>query len=341
MASTYSTDLKLELMATGENAGTWGTKTNTNLNLLQQAIAGYQAIDISASDVTLVMTDASISNARNMVLKLTGTLPANRIVTIPDGIEKTYIVENGTSGAYTVQFKTVSGTGTTFSTTDKGIKFLYSNGTNVIDVNANFATSSFSELQLKDDSGGEYITLQAPATVPSSYTLSLPAADGSNGAFLQTNGSGVLSFANIYPVGSIYINATNATNPSTLLGFGTWVSFGSGRVMVGLDSGDSSFNTPEETGGSKNAIVVSHTHTFSGSTNTTGAHSHVIDVRDANSNGALIEMAGTNGPVGTSTTRSAGDHSHTFSGTTSSSGSSGTNANLQPYIVVYMWKRTA
>ena len=86
MASTFSTDLKLELMATGENAGTWGTKTNTNLNLIQQAIAGFQSIDVAAADVTLVMTDASISNARNMVLKFTGTLTANRTVNLPYSI---------------------------------------------------------------------------------------------------------------------------------------------------------------------------------------------------------------------------------------------------------------
>ena len=70
MPSTFSTDLKLELMATGENAGTWGTKTNTNLNLVQQSIAGFQEIDVASNDVTLAMTNGSISNARNMVLKL-------------------------------------------------------------------------------------------------------------------------------------------------------------------------------------------------------------------------------------------------------------------------------
>ena len=94
MASTYSTDLKLELMATGENAGTWGTKTNTNLNLVQQAIAGYQAIDVASSDVTLVMSNASISNARNMVLNFTGTLSGNRTVNLPDSIEKFYILKD-------------------------------------------------------------------------------------------------------------------------------------------------------------------------------------------------------------------------------------------------------
>ena len=136
MASTYSSDLKLELMATGENAGTWGTKTNTNLNLIQQAIAGFQAIDVAAADVTLVMTDASISNARNMVLKFTGTLTANRTVNLPDSIEKFYILQDSTThGAFTLTFKTVSGTGFTL---DEGkIHAGFSDGTNVTEVALN------------------------------------------------------------------------------------------------------------------------------------------------------------------------------------------------------------
>tara|TARA_R110000772_G_scaffold721_3_gene2419 strand:- start:6 stop:665 length:660 start_codon:yes stop_codon:yes gene_type:complete len=137
MASTYS-ELGLELMATGENAGTWGNKTNTNLNLVQQAVAGYQAVTVNGTGTTtLTMTDGVISNARNAVIKLTGTITGNIIVTIPGSIEKTYLVENGTSGSHTVNFKTVSGTGATWSTTDKGYKILYSNGTNVIDVMSN------------------------------------------------------------------------------------------------------------------------------------------------------------------------------------------------------------
>ena len=136
MASTYSTDLKLELMATGENAGTWGTKTNTNLNLVQQAIAGYEAIDVAAADVTLAMTDASISNARNMVLKFTGTLTASRQVLVPDSIEKFYIVQDATThGAYTLTFKTVSGTGFTL---DEGkIHAAFSDGTNITEIALN------------------------------------------------------------------------------------------------------------------------------------------------------------------------------------------------------------
>jgi len=135
MASTYSTSLKLELQATGENSGTWGTKTNTNLQLVEQAVGGYEAISIAggAGTTALAMTDGAASNARNMVIKLTGSITGNRIVTVPNSIEKFYIVSNGTTGGYTVQFKTVGGTGYTFATTDKSCRVLFSDGTNVVD----------------------------------------------------------------------------------------------------------------------------------------------------------------------------------------------------------------
>ena len=148
MASSYSTDLKLELMVTGENAGTWGDITNTNLNLLQQAIGGYQEVSIAggAQTTTLLMSNAALSNARNAVIKLTGAITGNQVVTVPDGIEKTYIIANGTTGAFTVQFKTASGTGSTFSTTDKGIKLVYSDATNIVELNSQLsdvATNGF------------------------------------------------------------------------------------------------------------------------------------------------------------------------------------------------------
>lgn len=134
MASTFS-DLGIELMATGENAGTWGDKTNSNLNLIQQAVAGYEAISIAGGVQTtaLAMTDATISQARNQVIKFTGTITGNQTVTIPNSIEKSYIIINGTSGAFSVQFKTVSGTGYTFGATEKETRILISDGTNIVD----------------------------------------------------------------------------------------------------------------------------------------------------------------------------------------------------------------
>ena len=134
MASTFSSDLKLELMATGENAGTWGNKTNTNLNLVQQAVAGFEAIDVASADVTLAMTDATISNARNATLKFTGTLAANRTVTLPDSIEKVFNVEDGTAHAgNTLTFKTASGTGVLLC--EGNCYVVYSDGTNIVKAN--------------------------------------------------------------------------------------------------------------------------------------------------------------------------------------------------------------
>jgi len=231
MVSTYSTDLKIELMVTGENAGTWGNKTNDNLNVIQQAIAGYGEQSIAGGAQTTPLTIANsptLSVARNVVLKFTGTITGNQIVTIPDGIEKTWILYNGTSGAFTVQFKTVSGTGPTFSTTDKGFKLVYSNGTDVTDVplgvpggsntqiqfnssgsfgasanlvwdGTNFIIDSEGALRLGDNTGSAYVGLKAPATITgdTAYTLTLPTATGTANQVLTTDGSGNLSFATV------------------------------------------------------------------------------------------------------------------------------------------------
>ena len=202
MASSYSTDLKLELMVTGEQAGLWGDITNTNLNILQQAIGGYQEVSIAggAQTTALVFSNGLISHGKNAVIKLTGAITGNQIVTIPDGIEKTYVIYNGTTGAFTVEFKTVSGTGPTFSTTDKGIKYLYSDGTNIVDVNSNLSTIDLvnqNQVRFEDATGGEYVALRAPSTVSASYILTLPTATGTSNQVLTTDGSGNLSFATV------------------------------------------------------------------------------------------------------------------------------------------------
>jgi hypothetical protein len=157
----------------------------------------------------------------------------------------------------------------------------------------------------------------------------------------------------LYPVGSIYINAGVTTNPATLLGFGTWVAFGAGRVMVGLNGSDALFDTLEETGGSKDAAVISHSHTAS--TGAAGAASGSITTGNPGDFGALRDtgsgvLSGTvyngNRPQGSAgggsySTLGISIPDHTHAVTVNSTGSSGTNANLQPYITVAMWKRTA
>ena len=134
MANTTSANLKLTVQATGENSGTWGQITNTNLLILEQAIGGYDAVALNATTgATLTFSNGALSNGKNQVLKLTGTITANVDVIVPDSIEKTYVVENATSGAFTVTVKTTSGTGVTWAATDKGKKMVYSDGTNVVD----------------------------------------------------------------------------------------------------------------------------------------------------------------------------------------------------------------
>ena len=169
MASTF-TNLGIELMATGENAGTWGTKTNTNLNLVQQAVAGYEAIDVASADVTLAMTDATISNARNATIKLTGTLAANRTVTCPDSIEKAYNIIDGTDHAgYTLTFKTASGSGVLLC--EGNCYLLYADGTNVVKANEyrKWRTVSAAETvqagaKLFVETNGGAVTITLPAS---------------------------------------------------------------------------------------------------------------------------------------------------------------------------------
>ena len=134
-------------------------------------------------------------------------------------------------------------------------------------------------------------------------------------AYVDTAISNV-DLASIYPVGSIYMNATSSTNPATLIGFGTWVAFGAGRVPVGIDSSDTDFDTAEETGGAK-------THTLT--VDEIPAHTHSVP-----NSGSQNNSFDSGTTVGNDVT-----------GTSGSTGGGQAHNNLQPYIVVYMWKRTA
>jgi len=132
MASSTSSDLKLELIATGEKSGTWGGITNTNLEILEQAASGYLALAVGSADVALALTSFATSNGKNLYYKLTGTLAANRTVTMPSSAERVFIVEDATSRSssnYTLTVKTVSGTGVTIPVKSKMV--LYSDGTNI------------------------------------------------------------------------------------------------------------------------------------------------------------------------------------------------------------------
>lgn len=156
------------------------------------------------------------------------------------------------------------------------------------------------------------------------------ASYGTNTTQLATTAFVQAAMQALYPVGSVYINASDTTNPATLFGFGTWVTVGDGRVLVNYNSSDVTFDTLGKTGGSKDAVLVSHTHTDSG---------HTHQVRDLGYGAGNGNFTGSSG----SWSGSGSSKSATDSGTAnlSTEGVSATNANLQPYVVVKMWKRTA
>jgi hypothetical protein len=222
MASSYSADLKLELMATGEKSGLWGDITNTNLTILQQAIAGYEEVSIAGGVQTtpLVFSNGLVSDGKNAVIKFIGTITGNQTVTIPDSIEKTYIISNGTTGAFTVEFKTVSGTGVTFGTTDKSTKILFADGTNIVDTgtvsltgvqtltNKTLTSPTINDPiinEINDSNGNEEIIFTTTASAVNEITIanaatgnspniSVTGDDTNIGLSVSTKGTGLILF---------------------------------------------------------------------------------------------------------------------------------------------------
>lgn len=181
-------------------------------------------------------------------------------------------------------------------------------------------------------------TFTGTPTLPTG-TIAVTQSSGSNTTTIATTAFVQAAIALLYPVGSVYTNASVSTNPATLLGFGTWTAFGAGRVMVGFDSGNALFDAAEETGGSADAITVSHTHTAT-TTSTDSGHTHAISPAAWTTGGGKVE--GNSFSFGGTVSATQSSTANITSTTTvASAGSSGTNANYQPYITVYAWKRTA
>jgi hypothetical protein len=217
-------------MATGEKAGTWGTVTNTNLQQLEQAASGYESIDVAASDVALAVSNGAVSNGKNLYLKLTGTLAANRTVTLPDSVERVVIVEDATartSNNYTLTFKTVSGTGVAIPVGSKSL--LYSDGTNVNKglINKGYYTVP-GAYQAVD--GDQLLVNTGSGGINSSVTITLPASPAignevhfidsgnffaSNNLTIARNGSNILGSASNLVVNTnssaftlVFVNST-------------------------------------------------------------------------------------------------------------------------------------
>jgi hypothetical protein len=187
MANSTSSFLKLTVQATGENSGTWGQITNTNLLIVEQAIAGYEAVALNATTgATLTFSNGAVSNGKNAVLQLTGTITSAVNVVVPV-VEKVYIVDNATSGAYAVTVKTTSGTGVTWAAADKGTKMVYGDGTNIVDTAFTELSSDFSpQLSADLDTNGQNIIID--------NTKSINDENGNEQIKFATTGSAVNEF---------------------------------------------------------------------------------------------------------------------------------------------------
>lgn len=374
----------------GTNTQQLATTTFAN-TAATNAVLTERTATATISNKTL--TNPTINNA-TLSGTFTGTITYSGLVTFSNTIQAN--AATVTNGVYTEGDQTINGLKTFTSPVTAATEVIAGTGSagerrfrlkNAVR-DAYFYVNNDSAIGLWDaTSGGPRWTSAADgtfsvpgtfnaATINASLMYASTPANTENSTRVATTAYVRSVLQLLYPVGSIYMNATNSTNPSTLLGFGTWVAFGAGRVPVGYDAGDGLFNAAEKIGGSKNAIVVAHAHTYSGSantgtesadhahyvninTNSNGNHSHVTPTIFSNTTGATGGGVGVVSSISWSnSTGAAGNHNHnvsgwtggisanhthgfSWSGTTSTNGSDGTNANLQPYITVFMWKRTA
>jgi len=309
MASTYSS-LKIELIGTGEQTNTWGSTTNVNLGTaIEEAIAESADVPFSSANVTLTLTNSNSSQtARNVRLNLTGTSGGARTLTVPD-IEKPYIINNGLADTVTVQ----NSTGTTVAVPAGKTMWVYSTGTGVKDVTTH-ATSMTLGSALPVASGGTGLT-----------------SPGTAGNVLTSNGSAWASTAlpTAFVTGMIMLwSGSIASIPSG------WAlcngSNGTPDLRDKFIVGAGSTYAVAATGGSADAIVVSHTHTATSNVSDPG-HSHTVPITTISDSGngdppRMINSGSTS--TSTSTTGIS------VSTTISSTGSSGTGANLPPYYAL-------
>lgn len=344
--STYSSNLRLELITTGTQAGTWGTTTNTNIGtLIEGSIAGMATVTVLSAAQAFTANNGAADEARNANIQLTTSGVSTPFAVYAPPATKQYVIFNNSSYVATIYNSTVLGNttaaGTGVSIPAGTTMTVWSNGTSFYQQNTYFNTP----------------VLNAPAI--SGVSSAPTAAFGNSTSQLATTAFVQAALQALYPVGSIY-SSTASTNPGTTFGFGTWNQFAAGEVLVGAGGAYAAGST----GGSADAVVVAHTHTasssFTGSalaghshTATDSGHTHTIGYTgnlgysggggNANTFWGSGSNQGTNsGNANISVSSvSAGTPAGSVATTVDSAGVSGANANLQPYVVVYIWTRTA
>jgi hypothetical protein len=316
--------------------------------LLDSAVAGTTTISADA-DITLTTTTGLANESREAILLWTAGGTVTRNITAP-AQSKVYIVINKSSNTQSIVLRGVGPTtGVTIVLNEKAVCAW--NGSDFVKVSSTVITNLTGTLPVANggtgvttSTGTGNVVLSANPTLTGT-PLAPTASSGTSTTQIATTAFATTGIQALYPVGSIYINASVATNPATLIGFGTWTAFGAGRVMMG--SGNASYLIGT-TGGSADAVVPTHTHTYSSTSGSTDlSHTHTIGGASNGSGGGadsnqvlLANFSSSNNKTSSGASVSM-THTHTVSGTTDSTGVSPTGANLQPYIVVYMWQRTA
>jgi hypothetical protein len=251
MPNTTSASLKLTVQATGENSGTWGQITNTNLLILEQAIGGYAGVALNATTgATLTFSNGALSDGKNQVLKLTGTITTNVDVIVPDSVEKTYVVENATSGAFTVTVKTTSGSGVTWGTTDKGKKLIYSDGTNILEGISSIDTlkvSTFTSTGIDDNATSTAITINSSEQVGIGQSnpqnnLDIATSGFGQGITIKTTGNtsnSIISDANRTTASAGILSLTSKWNGTIVAD----ILFNAGSDTINKDDGIITFRT--------------------------------------------------------------------------------------------------
>jgi len=286
MASTY-TGLGVQLMTTGEKAGTWGTLTNTNWNIMEQIAGGYIEVDINggAQTTTLSVNDGTAGAAlAHRVVKFTGAITGAQIVTIPLDVQTFYFIDNATTGAYTVQFKYVSGSdsGVTWATTDKGNKILYAaadDGTNPALVDFGMGNVTLTGTQtltnktlttpiigtsILDTNSNELIKITATGSAENEFTIAA-GASGAGPTLSSTGSSDSNIDINVTPAGTgDVVLAADTVKVGDAAAAATLMSNGAGTLTV-------------TTGGTTDLILNTNNGTNAGNITLTDAADGDID----------------------------------------------------------------
>jgi len=351
MASSYSPSLKIELIGNGDQSGTWGTTTNNNLGtIVEQAITGVQTIAMVNADYTLTSFNGVSDEARNAVLVATGTNSAIRQIICPL-VEKLYVIYNNTTGGFAITIGGITGSivtipnGTTAQVYCDGTNFFSSQTGSAgnFNINGNLVVAGTTALAstLAVTGASTFTGSAAFSGTPTAPT----AAQGTNSTQIATT---AFVQANSVPTGVINMWGTGTAPTGWLLCTGTAVSrttysalFAVVGTTFGVGDGSTTFNLPNytnrmpygttlaATGGSANAVVVSHTHTAT-STVTDPGHTHTIPGGFSTYGGG--NSSGANNTFGLQPNTNSSTTGVTVATTNSTEGVSGTNANLPPYL---------